>query len=308
MGRRGRFVAGGAPAALVALCALWCGGGCTLGKGEGWVAGSLWVDSCSDGESLGDSSAAPEPFDLLADFFAGEPKRDNAPVAAQRRNTLTIRVQHTSNKVEVADGMMLQLNDLDLAARSFAAGRAMSFSESSLCEDKGYSWCPNTDPLRAMLYLYASCVDMRQPLVAAGYALAPSPTDSACLQPGRDAGGDVAAPRGCPPLDAAARQSLQSLCAGADFGDETLRPRVEQLLGAGPCLFLCTLGGARAGQNPAELEGFSLEYGDEVAAIFSIPIVDGRAVRLDRCARAVGRVSGMFRFELTRGRAAQSFP
>jgi hypothetical protein len=68
------------------------------------------------------------------------------------------------------------------------------------------------------------------------------------------------------------------------------------------------MGQARRGQPDSELEGFIVDYGDRVAGIFSMQVVDGRAVILKTCANVAGHVSGMFDFEVVRGRAAQSFP
>jgi len=271
--------------------------GC-LGGGDGWVMGTLWVDNCKNGDPLGESFDRPTTFDLHVDFFTGESMEDSDKSVTQRRSTLVLRIQNTSNNVEVSDGLLLQIIELDVAARSFAAGQPIPISSSNLCP--GGNCTLVEDTLRASLYLYSTCPDGRQALNGSSYSLAPSPKDTTCLQSGA-----LAPP--CPVLADAARQSLDTMCKG-DFNDRTQAPAISQLLGHGACMYLCALGDARRGQPSDELGGFRISYGDRVAGIFSTGIVDGRAVNLQGCAGGAGEIQGMFDFELARGRSAQSFP
>lgn len=274
-------------------------GGC-IGRGDGWIIGKLWLDNCKDGEPLGEAYDEKSDFDLHADFFSGEPIEDSNKSVSQRRNRLTIRIQNTSNNLEVSDGLLIQVVDLDLAARSFARSQPVPISTSDLCP--GGSCSLVEDDLRASLYLYATCPDGRQPLTGSSYALSPSGQDAGCLL---STGTQTAA---CPDLSAAQQTALEQLCAG-DFNDRGSYDLIGQLLGtSGACMFFCSLGEARRGQDPSELAGFRVSYGDRIAAIISTNVVDGRAINLQSCAGAAGELRGMFDFELTRGRAAQSFP
>lgn len=282
---------------VVVLLAL-AAGGC-LGQGEGWVVGRLWVDNCKGGDPMGESFDNPADFDLHVDFFSGESMLDSTESISQRRNSLALRIQNTSNNVEASDGLLIQMIDLNLAARSFAQRLPLAISASGLCP--GGNCTLVEDSLRASLYLYSTCPDGRQALSGSSYSFAPSPDDKTCLQ----STSSITAP--CPELTAADRQALDKLCEG-DFDDKSLSADVATLLGPGACMYLCTFGKARRGQDPAQLESFSIDYGERVAAIFSTAIVDGRAINLQSCSGGAGEVQGMFDFELARGRSAQSFP
>ena len=282
---------------LVAVVFAACCCGCP-GSGDGWIQGSLWIDNCKDGESFGDSAESRREFDLNADFFAGEPFEDSNKSSTQRRNSLTLRIQNTSNNVEESDGLLIQVNDLDQAARALAGGILLPITASRLCPGGN---CPLAhDMVRANLYLYATCPDGRQPLWGGSHEFAPSADDPGCLFP---TGNN---PDPCPALTPAARSSLDQLCEG-DFEDRSSFDAVGQLLGSS-CIYLCRFGDAERGQSPEEIEGFTLEYGDRVAAIISVAVIDGRAINLQTCAQVAGELRGMFDFELTRGQSAQSFP
>ncbi len=283
--------------------------GCELGKGQGWIEGQLWVENCKDGNPLG-SLEKPAAFDLHADFFPGEPKEDSNPSAEQRRNILALRIQNTSNNVEVSDGLFVQFNDLDVVARNFAQGQPTSVTNSSFCSSLGCS--TQDDALRVSLYLYASCHACRQPLVGASYELSklPNATDPSrnCLQYAHQTA-PPAAPwtSPCPNISPSDKATLDAMCTG-DFNDRESKSEIERILGGGACLYLCQFGTAQRGQDPEELQGYSVDYGDRVAALFSVQILDGRAVEMQTCAMAHGHITGQFNFEVVRGRAAQSFP
>lgn len=273
-------------------------GGC-LGQGTGWVTGGMWVDNCRDGEPLGESQDKLGEFDLHADFFSGEIQEDSNKSDIQRENRLTVRIQNTSNNVEVSDGLLLQMNDLDLAARNFASREPVPIGASGVCP--GGSCAVVEDPLRGTLYLHASCPECHQPLVGTTHELEPSSADPSC----QVATGSLG--EACPTLTTEGRDALEELCNG-DFADRSAYDVIGQSLGGGACMYFCHLGEARRDQSPQELEGFRVEYGDRIAAIFVMNIVDARAINLQACARAAGEIRGMFDFEVVRGRAAQSFP
>jgi hypothetical protein len=285
--------------------------GCNVGDGEGWFTGRLWVDNCKGGESIGTQSA-PGEYDLDADFFAAQPMEDSSESSIQRRNNLIVRVQPTSNNLEVSDGVLLQFVDLDRAAQAFAKGQLLEITDTSLCNG---SYCTPTqeDVLRANLYLYTTCPDLRQPLVGGSHVMTPS-ADGSCLKHVGAGGVPPVTPLKppCPQLTAAAKAGLEGLCAG-DFNNREaqVQANIETWLGGGSggaCVYLCAFGRAQRGQSDKELEGILVDYGDTVAAIVSMNIVDGRAVSLQTCARVAGKINGMFSLEVVRGRAAQSFP
>lgn len=291
----------GAWSAALATLALCCAG-CPAGQGEGWIVGQLWVDNCQEGSAYGDGPSNLGDFDLQAGFFAGETLEDSNKASEQRQSRLTIRIQDTSNNLETSNGLVLQLNDLTAAARAYATGKPLPVSSRDLiCTGSNCSTPP--DPVRANLYLYAVCPQGKQPLVAASYKLQPDASVAGCYR-----ASSQGAPPACRTLSSADRAFLNRLCDQGSFTDTTPQIHLRQILGPGACLYLCSLGAAHRGQNPKELAGFSMEYGDVVAGLVSLNLVDGRAVKLDTCARAAGSVQGMFTFEVTRGRAAQSFP
>lgn len=274
--------------------------GCPAGGGEGWVAGRLWIENCTDGEPYGGSIDSKADFDLFADFFAGETKEDSNKAAQQSESTLTIRIQDTSNNVEASNGLMLQLLDLTAAARALAAEQPLPVSSRDLiCT--GATCNQPVDQVRAKLYLYAVCPQCKQPMVGASYSLEKSP-DKTCTY-----ATTKAAPKACPTLSDGDRSFLRSLCRRGDYTTKASQIHLSHILG-NACLFLCDFGEARVGQDPRELTGFNIRYGDTISGLLSLDIVDGRAAMLQTCARVSGTVQGMFTFEVTRGRAAQSFP
>jgi hypothetical protein len=263
--------------------------GCPAGRGEGWVAGSLYVENCRDGELL---AKPPGEFDLEVDFFAGDPLIDRDKAVGQRRSTLAIRLQATSNRQEQSDGLSVQVEDLSAAAVRFARGEPMPLQGSIV------------DPVRAQLHLFNSCPANRSPLVALDRSLTRPPTDDLkqCLTP-------LTVPSACPTLTTESRAALDQLCKG-EFSLRTpaVFDQITQLLGGGACIYFCTLGQAARGQLEEELETFELDFGDSIAAIFSFNLIDGRSVELGSCADASGQINGMFRFDLVRSRIAQAFP
>ena len=292
---------------LLVKAALLCGAlaalaACPAGRGEGWVVGKLWVENCDNGEPLGESLDRPAEFDLQTDFFAGETKEDSNKSPDQRNSSLTIRIQDTSNNVEVSNGLVLQILDLSAAARALAGEQPLPVSSRDLiCT--GTACTQPVDVVRAKLYLYAACPNCKQPMVGASYKLEKDPQNSSC-----NIATTKEAPRPCPTLSSKDQKFLRSICEAGDFSSKASQIHLRQTLGDGACLFLCDFGEARPGQNLNDLSGFTISYGDRVTGLFSLNIVDGRSAMLHTCARAAGAVQGMFSFEVTRGRAVQSFP
>lgn|GEM_PF-3748515 len=265
--------------------------GCRTGSGEGWVSGELRIDDCGSQKAY--SSDPGRTFALPVDFYAGDPLISRIETAATRRSSLTLRLQGSSNSFEQTDGLMLQLRDLEDAARAIAAGMPLSLTDSS------------NKLVRAQIYLYNSCPANRSPIVASNrtMTLNTGAAGEKCLEV------DAAIPPSCPTLTAAQRTELLGLCQ-EDFNLRTPErdKQITRLLGGGACLFLCQMGIAHYGVNTDNFQFFEIDYGDVISGIFSFGMVDQRAVELNECAHASGQVNGMFRFDLLRTRVSQSFP
>ncbi|MBK8482596.1 MAG: hypothetical protein IPL40_15770 [Proteobacteria bacterium] len=288
---------------ILGLVALLGGGGCSRGgAGSGWVVGSLWVESCRGSKALGPL----EDFDLGVDSFFGDPLIDTEGAPAQRQNRLAVRLQHTAGNIEEVDSAVLQLADTVQAAQSLMARQPIPFSDEALCPG-----CTDINTaLRLRLNLFVRCPENRAALTAGSFALEERPTtgtarEATCLLPAARP-----APAPCPTLGETELARLDHLCLGA-FDDRSARAEIEAVLGTqGACLYLCQLGRLHTeqGEQASAPGNFSVGFDDTVAAIFSTALVDARAVRLNRCAQASGRLVGMFRFDVARSRLAQPFP
>lgn len=270
------------------------------GDGDGWVVGTLWVENCNRGRVLD-----REDFDLLADSFFGDPLFDTSTSLSQQRSSLFIRIQETSANLDEANALAIEMQDTVTAAQAFA--------ERALVPITDESFIPNATDLnpvvRLSINLRNTCPTNFATMTGVALDLEERPTEGTaraetCLLPT-----EGSQPDACPELDGQARGQLDDLCEGADFSDQNNRQMIEQLLGTnGACMYLCRFGKVSRGDDPADLQGFEINYGDEVAALFSTRIVDTRAYRATRCAGALGQLVGMFRFELVRSRSAQPFP
>jgi hypothetical protein len=290
-----------APVAAAALLPVLLGA--CAGSGEGFVTGSLWIDNCRDGDPFGGASGSMSDFDLQADFFAGESQEDSNKSLFQRRNGLLIRVQDTSNNIEDSNGIAFQIADVAKAAASFAEKDPIDVTYNG--EEPSTAGPLVVDEIRSHLYVYAICPSCSQPLVATSNVLADAgvtASGQSCRKPTGVVG------TSCPTLTDETRAELDDLCAGP-FDDKSVASRLKTLLGEeGACIYFCELGSAARGADPESFGGFVIDYGDTLAALFSLKILDGRSIDLESCAAAFGEVQGMFRFDLTRGRAAQAFP
>jgi hypothetical protein len=100
------------------------------------------------------------------------------------------------------------------------------------------------------------------------------------------------------------------LLGPGDFKTRDGAALLRSTLGAGgsACLYLCEFGPLKRGQDPAGIEAFAVNYGDRVAALFSLRILDGRAIQSAGCVQGLGQLEGQFKFVVQRGLAAQTFP
>lgn len=276
-------------------------GGCAQpGLGDGWVVGSLWVENCNRGRALDRGD-----FDLLADSFLGDPLFDTSASAAQQRSSLFIRIQETSANIDEANFLGIQMQDTVTAAQAFVEGIPVPITDES--------FIPNSTDLnpaiRLNMNLLNTCPTNFATMAGVALDLGEGATGGTargvtCLLPT-----EGPQPDSCPSIGDDDRRQLDDICQQADFDDRTHRQTIEQILGTdGACMYLCRFGKAARGDDPGDLQGFEIDYGDEVAALFSTRIVDTRSYRATRCAGAQGHLAGMFRFELVRSRSAQPFP
>ena len=274
--------------------------GCLAGGGEGWVVGSLSIDSCSTG---GDPYQDGD-FDLRADFFGGDPVLDSTDNASLRQSTLLIRIQESSNLLEESNGLLIQFHDMVAAASQFSLGQPIPLTDDSLCPG-----CTSVNTVaRMQLGLFSTCPGNRSPLSANAARLVDTQRgigeeDATCMLPETGAMNEP-----CPKLSATDRAELDAICAEPDFSSRVARRTIEERLGGGACLYLCEFGDAERGSPRADLEGFEILFGDTVSAIFSAQIVDTRALRLSHCALGTGQLTGRFRLEVVRNRVVQPFP
>ncbi len=92
--------------------------GCITLEGSGVVGGELYILGCNEADNYG-VEQFPAYFDLMANFFVGEPIKDESAVATQNR--LDIRIQKGTNTIEDADLLYIQITRVALAARRFSS-------------------------------------------------------------------------------------------------------------------------------------------------------------------------------------------
>jgi hypothetical protein len=289
--------------AIVLLIAALFASGCPAGRGEGWVVGNMWIENCRDGAELSGD------FDLKADFYVGDPLFDSNDSVPQSSAKLLIRIQESSNDVSEANSLLIQFQDMLQAAQSFVRKKPMPFTDDGLFPE---ATDINT-ALRMSMQLLVSCPANQAAMSGLPFDLVEGPTKSptareqTCLMPG-----DVAAaPSACPVLSDSDQQELDAICEAEDFNDRGPRARIEAILGRGAapsCMYVCQLGPLSRDTPFEDITSYEIDYGDTISALFSSRVVDARAFRLNRCARAQGQLTGMFRFTLVRSRVAQPFP
>ncbi|MBW2732826.1 MAG: hypothetical protein JRH20_10580 [Deltaproteobacteria bacterium] len=248
-----------------------------------------------------------DDYDLGADFYAGDPLYDSTDSDSQRQNRLLLRMQETSNSVMESNSLLLELQDLQRAAQYFVRGDPLPISDDSLDPT-----LTEIDTLvRLQLQLFTVCPQNRAALTGTARPLVDrsmlDPSASSCLLPDKTA----PIPPACPTLSDAQRTELDTICADLDYDDREARTRIEAILGQGEtpaCLYLCELGNLKRGGSSEGLEDYRLDYNETIAGVFVSHVADARSYRLGSCAGAEGTLTGRFRFNLVRSRAAQPFP
>ena len=92
-------------------------GGCIAPEGNGVVGGEIFILGCNETDNYGEEQF-PAYFDLQANFFVGEPVKDEAAVPTQHR--LDVRLQKGTNNIADSDSLYIQVTRVALAARRFA--------------------------------------------------------------------------------------------------------------------------------------------------------------------------------------------
>jgi hypothetical protein len=78
-------------------------GGCGVGDGVGGATGTLFVLDCVPGSVSRGTLAAPAPYDMVPEFFAGEPIEDVR--VGGRENRILIRLETAGQRVRRSKGV-----------------------------------------------------------------------------------------------------------------------------------------------------------------------------------------------------------
>jgi hypothetical protein len=97
--------------------------GCVKPEGNGIVGGRLFIEGCNETDNYGDKHSLAY-FDLRANFFVGEPVKDESAVPTAHR--LDIRLQKGSNTIEDTDSLYIQVSKVALTARNFVIYQPVS--------------------------------------------------------------------------------------------------------------------------------------------------------------------------------------
>ena len=110
------------------LCALLSG--CEVGKGVGHASGRLRFTQCTveDGKPLDIDSE----FNLNPSFFVGEPFDDNADLFIA--NSLAVRIQSSTKRIEFADGLLFSFEDTYEVARCMRGAAVDGAPDPRLCD------------------------------------------------------------------------------------------------------------------------------------------------------------------------------
>ncbi|MBN2725701.1 MAG: hypothetical protein JXR95_16675 [Deltaproteobacteria bacterium] len=93
--------------------------GCTTPEGSGVVEGEFFILGCEESDNYG-SVTNKAYFDMMANFFVGEPVLDES--AVPRNHRFDIRMQRGSNTLADTDVLYIQITRAALAARLFSQG------------------------------------------------------------------------------------------------------------------------------------------------------------------------------------------
>ncbi|MBU1221983.1 hypothetical protein KKF34_04470 [Myxococcota bacterium] len=93
---------------------------CTSPEGTGIIGGEIYIMGCESTDNYGTPSF-PAYFNMLANYFVGEPVLDEGPVPTKHR--FDIRMQRGSNTLEDTDVLYIQIAKTSLTARLFSEGK-----------------------------------------------------------------------------------------------------------------------------------------------------------------------------------------
>lgn len=313
-------------ALVVALPFVLSATGCTVGSGAGCAVGSLFVTACN--ESSARATAAP--YSLTPSFFAGEPIEDVCPPPGScpgpHMNRLTIRLQHTGNRIEVNDTLYVDVENSLQVAECMRGELKNGVPQ----WDTRLVTAPDGTPIPNLPWCDWRAVAGPDPVGAATCGANAGATDAggADAAPASDGGGVDAAPT----LDGGAAGAPD---AGGAVVMTATHPRINlstldyvraSLVPLYSCDEARSVGIALPGswiefQNfgsamqTAELPGdFKVNFGERLRATFHLVLGDEAVEYAIQnhdfvpTARIGGALDGYFDFDLQRGRAAQPFP
>lgn len=138
---------------------------CSQGEGSGKIAGTLNVPNCWTG-----------PYDLEADFLAGEPYR----------STLQIRIQSGSDYESFSDGISILINDITKIRPDPTTGFAGTYGQPLVVDlppsvvPPGQPVIPKADPANVSLSLYMQKSCQTQNVTVYAIDEVTVPTDGTC--------------------------------------------------------------------------------------------------------------------------------
>jgi len=280
IGRRCRVWSASA-ALLVAAAASGCG----IGHGSGKVSGSLHVDMCKwKDDKLVDFDPQPD-YRWDATFIVGEPI--DSPDPAFYPNTLLIRVQHSSKRLELADVLAFYLIDLYEVGRCLRGRTDPATGQ----PDWNQAVCDRTGPEpRVLIGTEAE--------VIRSYLLL-NETCTGAMLPNQ--------------LTVPINAQALGLCDLATCPTVTLCP------GRGSWITFSRLGSLSNDLSAPLDRNFKVNFDEQiVASDFHVELCDARTVVTTRLTDVLmmpvptplilGSLSGMFEFDLERGQAGQAFP
>ena len=260
---------------------------CVVGDGSGRVYGHVSVPQCKFGPAQGLSLA--DPYDLRADFFAGQPiDADLVAAPGFPANQMIVRVQHSGARVEDADALMFWIFDSAKVARCLRGASPSGIPEwdPNVCDRSPAALGPNGE---GRLY-----VGMTQETVSSFFILN----------------------RSCPRAYISA--DALGVCSDGSCPDVALCP------GRGSWISFSHFGNPPSDRSKAIDPGFKVGNGERISSrldatgstpSFHVELCDVATVgaKLDNVLpvptpRIVGTLEGTFDFVLERGQAGQPFP
>jgi len=292
---------------------------CSCGRttGSGVIISQLEGTECpSDQEEL------PLRYEIgffaATIFDAGSPTRTSLVnnVKRDERSSMTLRMQARSTSIEYADGILLELSDLDAIRRAFLDANAVVIDSSERCPQCLPPVVPNARASVSVGPLCGGFNELLQSFPMAGVDILNEDdvNEQACQTTSLPSSYD-----GDCSFDSATRKRLEEVCSalvvasnhsenGNTNGDEAGTPEADLLnadnLGSfwpegESCLYLCEYGDAQSQK--------SIQYGDWISGVLVLHVADMQQLIFTGCSRNYGTVMAAFRYRIRRSRNGQPF-